>query len=143
MKIRKLCDEIYRCMPSKYHYPIKICRSENDIYREILKEDKDGTIEDIRAYYTDYFDKRKGIYSKEAEKYRGFEGRGKYVILAVSGNPILLNRYRLSKENIMYVALTVLHEIGHNTGYASENYADKFAVEWLEKIRPNIIHLEI
>jgi len=58
----------------------------------------------------------------------------KNVVYAFSGDPILLNGSVLYRENPSFVAAIILHEIGHNEGYITEDGADKFAIKWMDKV---------
>lgn len=144
MKIQKLYDDIKTILPKEYHYPIKICSSYPEMVKILVKKDK------IRKNYrkvADEFakeikvDKDYNKYSKYTEeierKYpRRRMHRYSRPILGFAGDPILLNRGVLNKESKYFIAMVILHEIGHNAGYISEGGADKFALEWMAKVEP-------
>jgi predicted SprT family Zn-dependent metalloprotease len=142
MRIKKLYEDIKKVMPNEYHYKIKICSSYPEMVRFLVKKNKmkkdyrkvakkfSKEIETDKEYNKDY------AVSRELAKKYPRRRLKKYArpILGFSGNPILLNAGVLHKESKYYVAAVILHEIGHNSGYLSEGGADKFALEWMEKV---------
>jgi hypothetical protein len=146
MKIKKLYEDIKKILPKEFHYQIKVCSSYPEMVRILVEKDKikkpykNVAKEFILEVKEDKIYNKQSKYSKElADKYPRRKLK-KYTrpILGFAGNPILLNGGVLSRETKYYVAAVILHEIGHNAGYSSEGNADKFALEWMEKIEPLI-----
>lgn len=142
MKIKKLYKDILQVLPKKYHYKIKICSSYPEMVKILVEKDK--IKKDYRKVAKEFdkeieSDKRYNRYSDVsitlARKYPRRKLK-KYVrpILGFGGHPILLNGGVLRKESKYYISAVILHEIGHNIGYKSEEGADKFALEWMEKV---------
>jgi len=146
MKIKKLYDDILIILPKEYHYKIKLCSSYPEMMQILVKKDKirknykKVAKEFVQEISTDKNYNRESKYSKEICQRYPRRRLKKHVrpILGFAGNPILLNRGVLDKESKYFVACVILHEIGHNAGYESEGGADKFALEWMDKVEPFI-----
>ena len=98
-------------------------------YKKIAKE-LNNELETDKEY-----NKNRVVSQELARKYPRRKLK-KYVrpVLGFAGTPILLNGGVLRKESKYFIAAVILHEIGHNVGYSSEGGADKFALEWMEKV---------
>lgn len=142
MKIKKLYEDIKLVLPEKYHYKIRICSSYPEMIKILVKKEK--IRQDYKKVAKEFnkeiesdkkYNRECEVSQELARKYPRRKLK-KYVrpILGFGGDPILLNGGVLRKESKYYVAAVILHEIGHNVGYKSEEGADKFAAEWMGKI---------
>jgi len=144
VKIQKIYNDIKTILPKEYHYKIKICSSYPEMVKILVKKDKikknyrkvaDEFADEIK---TDKDYNKHSKYTEEIERKYPRRRMLRYSrpILGFAGNPILLNRGVLNKESKYFIAMVILHEIGHNAGYNSEGGADKFALDWMNKVEP-------
>ena len=130
-------------LPEKYRYDVKICSSGKDMFREMKRRDgiKENLVdlEEMNRNECAVLHKKIGKYTKLfEERFPQTTGRHGIIFFAFSGDPILLNGYALRKESMQLVAATILHEVGHNAGYLTEDGADRFAIRWMDKIWDNV-----
>jgi len=135
-KIHRLLNE---CLPEKYHYPSKIYSSVKKMLEEMKARDgiKEtiGQIEKHIDVDIEVLSANIGKHTAEFnERFPSKVKNRKNVVYAFSGDPILLNGSVLYRENPSFVAAIILHEIGHNEGYITEDGADKFAIKWMDKV---------
>lgn len=139
MKIIPIYNKVISVLPSKWHYPIKICNSTNHILRAVIERDKlNIRVEDLLGYYEQLRDNNLDCEFENLYPSSDKTKRSKTHIIGLAGIPILINRYPLEKENVCYIACCLLHEIGHNIKlpekYTTEKYADKFALKWMKEV---------
>ena len=139
-KIHKLLNKY---LPEKYHYEIRIFPSIKKMLEEMKRRDgvKEtlGQIEKHIDTDIEILSANVGKYTASFnEKYPSKVKNRKGVVYAFSGEPILLNGSVLYREYPQFVAAVILHEIGHNEGYITEDGADKFAIKWMDRVWDNI-----
>lgn len=137
--LKRLYNIIIDNLPEKYRYDVKICRNGKDIFREMKARDgiKDNVskLEEMSKDECVILQEKIGKHTQIFnERFPQIKNRRGVVFFAFSGSPILLNSYALKRESIEFVAATILHEVGHNAGYLTEDMADKFALRWMDKI---------
>lgn len=142
-QVYRLYKLVVAQLPKRYQYDVKICNSGQAIFREIKK--RDGIKESIQKIKEDreyeclvlqsQYENQCGKHTKLfEERFPAIKDRRGVIFFAFSGEPILLNGYILQRESPEFVAAVILHEIGHNEGYITEDGADKFALRWMDKI---------
>ena len=141
--IAKIHRLLNKCLPEKYHHPSRICPSTKKMLEEMKKRDgiKEtlGQIERQVESDIEFLSANIGKHTAEFnERFPSKIKNRRPVIYAFSGDPILLNGSILYRESLQFVAAVILHEIGHNEGYITEDGADKFAIRWMDKVWDSI-----